>query len=69
MSPGLLACLRHFYAIQRHETNSAGTLQVAATDPENVKASVRLTMGGDRPEDSSSTLTARWIGPICSPAK
>lgn len=56
-------------ASQRQQIKSAGTLQVEATDPENVKGSIRLTMGGDRPNDLTSMFTARWISQFCSLTK
>jgi hypothetical protein len=48
---------------------SDGTFQIEAIDSERVKGSVRLTLSGDRTAASSSTFTARWIGPICRPTR
>jgi hypothetical protein len=43
-----------------------GSLRVEALNSENVKGSSHVTMtGGDRTMISSSTFTAKWIGPAC----
>ena len=54
---------------QSQNMKSEGTVQVEAIDTERVKGSVRLTVSGDRAADSTSTFTATWIGPICSPPR
>ena len=51
------------------DIKTQGTVQVEAIDTETVKGSVRLTVSGDRAADSTSTFTATWIGPICSPPR
>jgi hypothetical protein len=56
-------------ASQPQEAKSAGTLQVEAIDPENVKGCVRRAISRDRPADSSWIFTAKWTHPICGPAK
>ena len=51
---------------QEIKSSGSGTLQVEATDQENVKGYVRRSISGDRLADSSSMFTAKWISPICS---
>jgi len=51
---------------QSQDMKSEGTVQVETIDSEKVKGSVRLTVSGDRAAVSTSTFTARWIGPICT---
>ena len=51
--------------IQGQGIKSAGELEIEALDTEKVKGLVRLTIVGDRAAASSSTFTARWIGPVC----
>jgi hypothetical protein len=49
---------------------SSGILQIEALSSENVKGSMRLsTTGGDNATNSTSTFTAKWIGPFCSSTK
>lgn len=61
--------MRFECASQRQESKSVESLQVEATDSENVKGCVRRSINSDQLADSSSTFTAKWISPICSPAK
>jgi len=47
-----------------------GTFQVEALSSGNVKGAVRFSAtGGDGAINSTSTFTAKWIGPSCSPTK
>jgi hypothetical protein len=49
---------------------STGIFQIEALSSENVKGSMRLsTTGGDNATNSTSTFTAKWIGPFCSTTK
>ena len=49
---------------------SSGIFQIEALSSENVKGSMRLsTTGGDNATNSTSTFTAKWIGPFCSTTK
>lgn len=49
---------------------SSGIFQIEALSSENVKGSMRLsTTGGDNATNSTSTFTAKWIGPFCTTTK
>jgi hypothetical protein len=47
-----------------------GTFQIEALSSENVKRSMEVSgTCGDNATRSTSTFTARWIGPFCGAAK
>jgi len=47
-----------------------GTIEVEASNPENVKGSGHITSsGGGRTMNSSSTFTAKWMGANCGDTK
>ena len=52
-------------------TNSHGTLQIRALSPESVKGSLSFSVdhGDNATNSTSSSFTAKWIGPICHGTK
>jgi hypothetical protein len=49
---------------------TSGIFQIEALSTENVKGSMRFSAtGGANATNSTSTFTAKWIGPLCSTTK
>jgi hypothetical protein len=81
LSPDLKSCTRTVLTSTRRKVDmhvecvekgikSDGTFQIEALSSENVKGSIRLSAtSGYNAANSTSTFTARWIGPSCSTTK